>query len=185
MIFQIAIAHALSFFCGKQAWLRWPNDIYMNNRKIAGVLTELAGEGNAISWLAAGFGVNVNNQPPSEKAISCAGITRHPLSRREVLLKIIDETERIKERSSSGTAYSQGNRMLAAEWNSKADGIGARAVIIDSRSGASGEAKGRALARGIFAGIDPAGRCIIKSESGKGALYFNPGPVSVVFEDRK
>jgi hypothetical protein len=80
----------------------------------------------------------------------------------------------------SGAAYSQGNRVLAAEWNALADGIGAKAAVVASAQGPD-ERRGRTLARGIFAGIDPAGRCIIKPENGKTALYFNPGPVSVVF----
>jgi len=71
-------------------------------------------------------------------------------------------------------AYAQGNRYLAAEWNSLADCIGAKAAIVDSIN----NEKSRMLARGIFAGIDPAGRCIIKSHE---TLYFNPGPVSVMF----
>jgi hypothetical protein len=80
--------------------------------------------------------------------------------------------------------YSQGNRALAAEWNSLAAGIGAQAAVIDAGFGETkmeaGWTQNRVLARGVFAGVDPAGRCVIKNESGKGALYFNPGPVSLL-----
>ena len=171
MLFQIATARALSTVCGKPARLRWPNDLYIGKQKIAGIMTELAGEADRINWLTIGIGVNVNNAVPSEKAVSCAGITGHTVSRREVLLKIINEAEQLKKSTHSGTAYAQGNRLLAAEWNSLADCIGAKvAVVYDNKI----------CARGIFAGVDPAGRCIIKSENEKGSLYFNPGPVSVV-----
>ena len=179
MVFQIAIARSLSFFCGKSVRLRWPNDIYVDNRKIAGILTELEGEGDRINWLAMGIGVNVNNQVPSEKAVSCAAITGHTLSRREILLRIISEAEEVKKQCHSNNAYAQGNRLLATEWNTIADCIGAQTIVVNS----GGENKDRILARGIFAGIDPAGRCIIKSE--KEALYFNPGPVSIVFLNGK
>ncbi|MDR2717322.1 MAG: biotin--[acetyl-CoA-carboxylase] ligase [Treponema sp.] len=172
MLFQIAAARALGSFCGKPVRLRWPNDLYIDKRKIAGVMTELAGEADSINWLTIGIGVNVNNAVPSEKAVSCAGITGHTVSRREVLLKIINEAERLKKHTRSGTAYAQGNRFLAAEWNSLADCMGAKAAVVYAN---------KICARGIFDGIDPAGRCIIKSENGKGTLYFNPGPVSVVF----
>ncbi|MDR0455500.1 MAG: biotin--[acetyl-CoA-carboxylase] ligase [Treponema sp.] len=176
MLFHIAAARALASLCGKPARLRWPNDIYIGKRKIAGLVTELAGESDRIDWLTIGIGVNVNNTVPSEKAVSCAGITGHTVSRREVLLKIINEADHLKKRTRSGMAYAQGNRLLAAEWNSLADGRGAKAAVTDSS---------KIFARGIFAGIDPAGRCIIKSETGKGALYFNPGPVSVVLYGEK
>jgi BirA family biotin operon repressor/biotin-[acetyl-CoA-carboxylase] ligase len=180
MIYQIAVARVLGSLCGKPARLRWPNDVYIDRRKIAGLMTDLEGDGDSISWLAVGIGVNVNNAAPSGRAVSCAEILRAPVSRREVLLKILGEAQQLKKRAMSGVAYSQGNRMLAAEWNALADGIGAKAAVVASAQEPD-ERKGRTLARGIFAGIDPAGRCIIKSENGKGALYFNPGPVSVVF----
>jgi len=190
MVYQIAAARAIRSLCGKPMSLRWPNDIYIDNRKIAGLITEIAGEGDSINWLTVGIGVNVNNRIPSEKAASCADITGSPLSRREVLLKIIDEAEWVKRQSSLDAAYAQGNRLLAAEWNAMADSVGAKAAVIRSggtaaaardstRIGQTGELAGRVLARGTFGGIDPAGRCIIKT--GAGALYFNPGPVSLVF----
>jgi len=184
MLYQIAVARVLSLMCGKPSRLRWPNDIYIGKRKIAGLLSEVAGEGDSISWLAIGVGVNVNNPVPSDKAVNCAEITGNMFSRREILLSILNEVERMKKQTSSGMAYAQGNRLLAAEWNSLADCIGAKAAVMDSgKDGIEGEAKSRLLARGIFSGVDPAGRCIIKSEDGKDALYFNPGPASVVFID--
>jgi BirA family biotin operon repressor/biotin-[acetyl-CoA-carboxylase] ligase len=182
MLYQIAVARVLSLMCGKPSRLRWPNDIYIGKRKIAGLLSEVAGEGDSISWLAIGVGINVNNPVPSDKAVNCAEITGNPFSRREILLSIFNEVERMKKQTSSGMAYAQGNRLLAAEWNSMADCIGAKAAVMDSgKDGIAGGAKSRLLARGIFSGIDPAGRCIIKSEDGKDAWYFNPGPASVVF----
>ena len=190
MVFQIAVARALGHFCGKPARLRWPNDIYIDQRKIAGVMAELEGEGDSVTWLATGIGVNVNNHAPSQKAASCAGIAGHPISRRDVLLRILDEVEKVRGQTSSGMAYAQGNRLLAAEWNSLADCIGAKLAVIysgfedSSMDGVGGDSSRKVLARGIFAGIDPSGRCIIKSahgNHGKDTLYFNPGPISLMF----
>jgi BirA family biotin operon repressor/biotin-[acetyl-CoA-carboxylase] ligase len=171
---QIATARAVSFICGKKARLRWPNDVYIDQRKIAGIITEMAGEADMVSWLAGGVGVNVNNPAPSGKTTSCAEITGHPVSRREVLRQILYEIEFVKKRFCTPAAYSQGNRALAAEWNSLSDCTGANAAVVIS------EKRAQVLARGVFAGIDPAGRCIIKT--GKGTLYFNPGPISLVLE---
>ena len=186
LILHIAVARALSAICGKRACLRWPNDIYVDQRKIAGIITEVAGEGDLVSWLAGGVGVNVNNPTPSGKTTSCAEIAGRPLSRREVLRTILYETELLTRRFNTGAAYSQGNRALAAEWNSLADHIGASAAIVEPGPGEKREpaplnSKTRVLARGVYGGIDPAGRCIIRTESGKGTLYFNPGPVSLIF----
>ena len=183
IVTQIAVVRAISSICGKQAFLRWPNDIYINHKKIAGITTEISGEGNLISWLCAGVGVNVNNAVPSGKATSCAEVVNHELSRREVLLNILDEFEKVKNSFASHAVYSQGFRQLSDEWNSLADCIGAKAVIFQPESGkedAIGKI-GKILARGIFSGIDPAGRCILRAESKKQDLYFNQGSVSLAF----
>ncbi|MCL2720207.1 MAG: biotin--[acetyl-CoA-carboxylase] ligase [Treponema sp.] len=39
---QIAVVRTLSKICGKKSYLRWPNDIYINHRKIAGIITEIS-----------------------------------------------------------------------------------------------------------------------------------------------
>ncbi len=42
-------------------WLKWPNDVYVEDRKIAGVLCEMARSGHAKSaGVVVGIGVNVN-----------------------------------------------------------------------------------------------------------------------------
>jgi len=181
LVMQIAVVRAVSSVCGKQAYLRWPNDVYINRRKIAGITTEISGEGDLITWLSCGIGVNVNNQAPSGKAISCAEVTGHEISRRKVLEKILDEIEKVKKTFYSQAAYFQGNSALAKEWNSLADCIGAKTVVFEpeNKSEKSLDKPGKILARGIFSGIDPSGRCILKTEGEKGTLYFNQGSASL------
>jgi len=179
LVTQIAVARCISSVCGKQAFLRWPNDIYINRRKIAGLTTEVSGEGDVVKWLSIGVGVNINNPIPSGKATSCAEVIGRQISRREVLQKILEETVNVKKEFGSTAAYFQGSRALADEWNSLSDCIGAKTAVFepDTQSNKSG----RVLARGIFEGIDPAGRCILKTEDKKGSLYFNHGSVSLAF----
>jgi len=181
LIMQIAVVRVISSVCGKQAYLRWPNDVYINRRKIAGITSEISGEGNLISWLSAGIGVNINNPAPLARTTSCAEVTGRRLSRREILLSILDEIEKTEKKFASQAAYSQGNRALAAEWNSLADCIGAKAVIFETENDDENlkEKTGKTLAKGVFTGIDPAGRCILKTE--KDILYFNHGLVSLAF----
>ncbi|MCL1958141.1 MAG: biotin--[acetyl-CoA-carboxylase] ligase [Spirochaetes bacterium] len=188
LILQIAVVRSISSICGKKAFLRWPNDIYIDNRKIAGITTEVCGEGDLITWLTGGIGVNVNNPVPSGRASSCTEITKRSVSRREVLIKILEEIDNVKNSFASTAAYSQGNRLLAAEWNSLADCIGAKAAVFEptavqaSNDEDSVKKPEKILARGVFQGIDPAGRCIVKTDDS--ALYFNHGSVSLAFLNR-
>ena len=181
LIMQIAVVRSISSVCGKKAYLRWPNDVYINGKKIAGITTEIAGEGDLITWLTGGIGVNVNNPAPSIKAVSCAEITGYLVSRRLVLSKILEEIEAVKKTFTSTAAYSQGNRALASEWNSLADCIGAKAAVFkpENKEDVSINKPGKILARGVFQGIDPAGRCLIKTENK--TLYFNHGSASLAF----
>jgi len=178
---QISVVRTISAVCGKKAYLRWPNDIYINKRKIAGVTTEISGEGDLITWLTGGIGVNVNNPSPTVKAVSITEITGRYISRREILIKILDEIEKVKKEFSSNAAYSQGNRSLSSEWNSLADCIGAKTTVFEPQKSDDklNEKTGKTLARGVFEGIDPKGRCILKNDDG--TLYFNQGSVSLAF----
>lgn len=45
---------------GVQATIKWPNDVLVGERKITGILTELASEPDRIRWAVVGIGVNVN-----------------------------------------------------------------------------------------------------------------------------
>jgi len=53
--------------------IKWPNDIYVDNQKIAGILIENAIQGNQFEWLIIGIGLNVNQeifQTDASEAIS-------------------------------------------------------------------------------------------------------------------
>ena len=45
---------------GVQAAIKWPNDVLVNEKKIAGVLTELVLEGDRVGFVVLGVGINLN-----------------------------------------------------------------------------------------------------------------------------
>lgn len=51
---------------GPRAALKWPNDVLLDERKVAGILCETRWQGDALQWLAVGIGVNVANNIPVE-----------------------------------------------------------------------------------------------------------------------
>ena len=60
-IVSLAIVWALKEL-GVEPEIKWPNDIYFGNKKIAGILIENKVMGNAISESIVGIGLNVNQQ---------------------------------------------------------------------------------------------------------------------------
>ncbi len=56
------------------AFIRWPNDIMVNARKLCGILTELDGETDKINFVVVGIGININTKrellPPGATSVS-------------------------------------------------------------------------------------------------------------------
>ena len=77
--------------------IKWPNDIYIKRKKIAGILTEtIFGESNVA--VIVGIGVNINNDIPSElrdKAVSLKQITDREYNLHITLRKIVGYIFRI------------------------------------------------------------------------------------------
>jgi BirA family transcriptional regulator, biotin operon repressor / biotin---[acetyl-CoA-carboxylase] ligase len=51
---------------GPRAGLKWPNDVLISDRKVAGILCEGRWQGEALQWLGIGIGMNVVNEIPAE-----------------------------------------------------------------------------------------------------------------------
>ena len=75
--------------------IKWPNDVYVADKKICGILIENTFSGNRISSSVVGIGVNVNNSLPEELAniaVSMREAAGHPFDREEVEKTLIEET---------------------------------------------------------------------------------------------
>lgn len=55
----VAVAEALGHF-GVSAQLKWPNDVLLEGRKLAGILAEASSSASALDWVVLGIGVNVD-----------------------------------------------------------------------------------------------------------------------------
>jgi BirA family biotin operon repressor/biotin-[acetyl-CoA-carboxylase] ligase len=62
----LALAPALDALAGNRIALKWPNDLYVHGKKLAGVLVEARWRDGVPEWIAIGVGINVR-APESEK----------------------------------------------------------------------------------------------------------------------
>ncbi len=66
MTASIAITEGISSCCDIKAYIKWPNDVLIDNQKVAGVLTELHADKEKLHHMVVGVGVNANNRLPAE-----------------------------------------------------------------------------------------------------------------------
>jgi len=60
LITAISIVYAIRNVTHLPALIKWPNDVVINSKKIAGILAETKTEKNSVSYIVVGFGINVN-----------------------------------------------------------------------------------------------------------------------------
>ncbi|MDY6842500.1 MAG: biotin--[acetyl-CoA-carboxylase] ligase [Thermodesulfobacteriota bacterium] len=60
MITSLGLCKILRRNYGIDAKIKWPNDVYVGGRKIAGILTEFSGDSDAVNYAVVGIGLNVN-----------------------------------------------------------------------------------------------------------------------------
>ena len=141
---------------GQVCDLRWPNDLMLSGRKVAGILAQAVGQ-NAI----AGIGINVNHTEfPAELAHLATSLrleAGRAFHREEILLALLPAVESIAAQAS--TAILQSFTHLS----SYAYG---RRVQVD----APGE-----LIEGTTAGLDPAGFLIVRRDDGTDTLVVAGG----------
>ena len=59
---SVALAETLDELCGTIVQLRWPNDLYLDAGKLAGILCESSFSGSDLEFAVVGCGVNVNQR---------------------------------------------------------------------------------------------------------------------------
>lgn len=151
LVVGLAVARAVERRCSSPAWLKWPNDVQIDGKKIAGVLVEGQIRGDHVQSLIVGVGVNVRTErfpddfaahATSLRALSSPDLDRAPLAA-EVIREIGDATD-LFVRSGLGPFLDELSRR---------DALLGRQVEV-------------AGVRGVGAGIDPEGRLLVRGEGG-------------------
>jgi BirA family biotin operon repressor/biotin-[acetyl-CoA-carboxylase] ligase len=78
--------------------IKWPNDIYWKDKKIAGILIENSLQKGKIQFSIIGIGLNVNQTEfisDAPNPVSLAQITGREYNREEILLQITSEIKKL------------------------------------------------------------------------------------------
>ena len=158
LVMALAVQKAISRQTDLTPYIKWPNDIVVNRKKVCGILTEMNMEMDYISSVVIGVGINVSQKEfPEElqdKATSLmleTGKTAH-LNRSAITADCINFFEKEMELFLKTGDLSQ----LKAEYESVLAGLGSEVCVLDPK----GEY------RGISRGITDEGELLVEKSDG-------------------
>ncbi len=99
----VAAADGIEAACGVRPDIKWTNDLVMDGRKLAGILTELGveSETNTLQYIITGIGINVSQEEEDfdpeirDMAGSITQITGKPLRRTALAVEVIKALDRM------------------------------------------------------------------------------------------
>lgn len=100
LVFSVAVAETLDAITGREAGVKWPNDVFVEGKKICGILSEGVSKGRVAVFVIVGIGVNVNmgtEDFPEEiraRSCSCRSLTGLTWDRADVLARLLSALER-------------------------------------------------------------------------------------------
>lgn len=91
MAASVAIVEGLEHL-GVQPAIKWPNDVLVDGAKVAGILTEMEGEADAVSWVIVGIGINANVDATDlpDTAASLEELIEEPVNRRKIVQQLLE-----------------------------------------------------------------------------------------------
>jgi BirA family biotin operon repressor/biotin-[acetyl-CoA-carboxylase] ligase len=153
----VALADAIERFGRVAPTIKWPNDILVGGKKLAGVLTEAVSNSQRIEFVILGIGVNLNfpleAMPPEirEGATSLSVVAGQNVSREAFLQRLIHDLDRCY-----AILEERGFAAIAPRWDARFDLRGRRVRV---------EMTDKAII-GRAVGLDADGALIIESADG-------------------
>ncbi|MBI2354634.1 MAG: biotin--[acetyl-CoA-carboxylase] ligase [Deltaproteobacteria bacterium] len=157
-ISAVAAARAIERATALKPQIKWPNDVLVGGRKVAGLLNEMSAETDAINFVILGLGVNLNMTagqfPPDLRhpATSLFLETGRPVARQEFAAFMLNELDRLY-----AGFLAHGFTPVREEWQERCNAHGREVVVCDG---------GAEVARGMFAGIDGDGALLLRRQDG-------------------
>jgi len=153
-------------FSGLQ--IKWPNDIYSQNKKLAGVLIEVVSAKSGFIELVIGVGINVDMPANAAQNIDQPWIdlsqlsANRPPSRNTIVVSLLNELS-----TSLGLFEREGMGAFQKDWK-KCDLLLGKDIVIKRE---------HAVLQGKAVGLNQAGELLVASDNGISAI--NAGEVSV------
>lgn len=154
----VAVARAIELTTRLTPEIKWPNDLLISGKKVAGLLNEMSAETDGINFVILGIGVNLNmtaDQFPQD--------LRHPATS-----LLLESGTRVDRSRFTGTMLNELDRLyteflahgfgpVREEWQQRCNANGRQVLVSDSGTECTG---------GRFVGIDSDGAMLLRSDEG-------------------
>jgi len=146
----LVLVETLQEHLGVAAAVKWPNDILVEEHKLAGMLSEMETEGDLVSFINIGMGINVNNDPTGNEfnAVSLKQILGHSVARKPLLEAFLDRLE-------AGFGQAADDDVIA-RWKAKTITLNRQVTVVTHNR----------TVRGLAVGLDPSGALVLQQADG-------------------
>jgi BirA family transcriptional regulator, biotin operon repressor / biotin---[acetyl-CoA-carboxylase] ligase len=154
----VAVARAIEQATALEPEIKWPNDVLISGRKVAGLLNEMSAETDRVNFVILGIGVNLNMTPaqfPADVRTPATSLLLEqglPVNRAQFAARMLGELDRLY------TDFLQhGFGPVRDEWQQRCNANGREVVVSDT---------GVETVRGMFHGIDGDGALLVRFSDG-------------------
>ncbi len=178
MITSLAVVDSIADSCQVAATIKWPNDVLIEDHKVAGILIETSHDSNGRMVAVAGIGVNVNGSikelaehasmqvPLTAIATTLESACGHVVSREVFIARLLQYIEKsyfalqqeIAELSVVETVTTEPfSRLIRERWRSQLATLG-RTIVVQ---------QGNSVISGIAEDVDESGELLLRCHSGE------------------
>lgn len=159
---SVSLCRAILEVAGIEVGIKWPNDLYARDKKVAGILTEFATDPDRMEYMIIGVGVNCHWAPadPPPEGMAATSILKEggrKISRLDLLTCFLRHGEMLYKK-----AQVEGVAFLREEWNR-------HSLVMNRRVTIQG---GQDSWTGLAQGIDQHGGLILLLDSGRQETFL-------------
>ena len=153
LVSAVAVCRAIRSVAGVDAKIKWPNDILLGQKKVAGILTELNAELDRIHFVVLGVGINVAlvKTPGLSYAASLDKESGQKVSRVLLLQETLREMETYYQ-----LFHAQGFPPVARAWRELSATLGRQVKVAEVKK----------TIEGLAVDIDDQGALLVKEKNG-------------------
>lgn len=158
LVMGLSVAQAVRELYALPVWIKWPNDVVIDGKKICGILTEarlVSGEAD-LDYVVIGTGINVNNTSFAPELRDRATSLRIALGQEASRARVLAVVLRLFHRNYENYRQTFDLRGLITDYNSLLVSLDKKVRVEDPK----------APYIGISRGIDSTGRLLVEREDG-------------------